>query len=114
MLLESTGAAAEHNGSWLGEFQLEDSHGGRSNFTLENLREYVEEVDRRRERAEEGWRVAVKEREETEEKLRILESTCKGKCFLVPSPGSHSVLTSSPSKTVKHLSVVLEGEERSS
>ena len=92
-------------------------------FTLENLRLYAEEVDRRRERAEEGWREAeaeknriqeerekekqvaeeekakvVKEKKETEEKLRVLESTCKGKRSLVPSPESHNVLTSSPSR----------------
>ena len=93
-------------------------------FTLENLRMYAEEVDRRRERAEEGWREAeaektriqeerrkekqvaeeekakvMKEKEQTEEKLRVLESTCKGKCLHVPSPGSHNVLTSSSSRT---------------
>ena len=92
-------------------------------FTLENLRLYAEEVDRRRERAEDGWRVAevekariqeerekeklvaeeekekvVKEKKETEEKLRVLESTCKGKRSLVPSPESHNVLTSPSSR----------------
>ena len=66
-------------------------------FTLDNLRMYAEEADRNRERAEEEkTRIqeerekekqeaeeekaqAVKERDDAEEKLRVLESTCKGK-----------------------------------
>ena len=54
-------------------------------FTMENLRLYSEEVDRRRVQAERGWRGAelekvraVKEEEDTEKKLGILQSTCTG------------------------------------
>ena len=82
-------------------------------FTLENLRMYAADADTRRKLAEEGWRTAeaertriqeerekekqeaeeekaqaVKERDDAEEKLRSLESTCKGKCLHVPALGS--------------------------
>ena len=52
---------------------------------MENLRLYSEEVDRRRVQAERGWRGAeiekvraVKEEKDTEKKLGILQSTCRG------------------------------------